>query len=146
MSRPETNPTDRLQAYRAAVKNAIPETIEKPYFQQNYNEVVELLQHKLLNFIRLNPRLRENIGNKRRFLENTPQAIVINLIEFSEAYRQRFITDDFEGYCQKFTVLLKPVLLDFINEVHFGGYAFRCRFHFQGKIFENTVTVLAAQE
>ena len=146
MSRPETNPTDRLQAYRAAVKNAIPEPIVKPYFQQNYNEVVELLQHKLLNFIRLNPRLRENIGNKGRFLENTPHAIVINLTEFSEAYRQRFIADNFDSYCQKFADLLQPVLLDFINEIHYSGYPFRFRFHLQGKILEKIIIVLAAQE
>jgi len=68
---------------------------------------VDFLNEKILNYIRLNPRLRNNIYNRKRFVENKADGIYINLIEFNEGYRAKFIQPDFEGYCLKFMELLK---------------------------------------
>lgn len=111
-------------------------------FQQNYRDVVDLLQQKLLNFIRLNARLRRNVVNRQRFVENTFESISFNFSEFKEPYKAKFLDPDFEKYCEGFVELFRPMLLDFIKETKFGGYAFTFEIRYQGKKYEKTISVL----
>lgn len=105
-------------------------------FHPEYNDVVDLLNQKLLNYVRLNAKLRQSMFSRHRFIENTERAIVINLVELNEAYRARFIEPDFEEYCRKFVVLLKPLLLEFLAEIKFSGYTFKFKFWLNGKDYE----------
>ncbi|TDQ06188.1 hypothetical protein [Pedobacter metabolipauper] len=116
------------------------------YFENDYRDVVKLLEEKLHNYIRLNSRLRSHIGNRRRFLENKHDAIHINLIEFSERYRVKFIDPNFEGYCLKFMELLRPVLLDFVKEIGYNARGFTYHFRLGPKLFERNQTVILLKE
>ena len=115
-------------------------------FQQNYRDVVDLLQEKLLNFIRLNVKLRRNVMNRKRFVENTFESISFNFSEFKDAYKAKFLDSDFDTYCEGFVELFRPLLLDFLKEIRFGGYAFRFEIRYQGKKFEKTISVLNKEE
>jgi len=115
-------------------------------FQQNYRDVVELLQQKLLNFLRLNDKLRRNVVNRKRFIENTFESISFNFSEFKEAYKAKFLDPDFEKYCEGFIELFRPLLLDFLKEIQFGGYAFTFEIRYQGRKFEKTISVLNKDE
>mgnify|MGYP006951081899 CR=1 FL=1 len=74
-------------------------------FQQNYRDVVELLQQKILNFVRLNDKLRRNVVNRKSLVENTFESISFNFSEFKEAYQAKFLDPDFEKYCEGFILL-----------------------------------------
>lgn len=136
MSRPDRGPTALQLAYQQHLKNYKPPPAEKPYFQQDYRDVVKFLEEKILNFIRLNPRLRDNIRNRKRFVENKADGIYINFIEFNQGYRAKFIQPDFEVYCMKFIELLKPLLKDFTNEIGFSYCGFTFKFRLEGKTLE----------
>jgi len=142
MPRPSRGPSERLLMYRESLRNPTKPADEKPYFQQNYADVFKLLDEKMLNYIRLNPRLRDNLRSRRRFIANTETMVVFNFIEFSERYRAKFIDKDFEGYCLKFMEQFYPLLLDFLKEVQFGGHDFRFRFRYNEKVFEKGKTIL----
>ena len=115
-------------------------------FQQNYRDVIELLQQKLLNFIRLNYKLRKNIVNRKRFVVNTFESISFNFSEFNDSYKAKFLEPDFERYCEGFVELFRPMLLDFLKEIRFGGYAFTFEIRYEGKKFEKTISVLNKKE
>lgn len=108
----------------------------------DYRDTVDLLQYKLINYIRLNQPLNNNIRYKTRFVNNTEQAIQFNFIEFSEAYRAKYIAPDFEGYCKKFIEFIKPLLLNFLMEIRYGGHGFRVIIRLGGNEFEKRLTVL----
>lgn len=115
---------------------------EKPHWNNEYRDTIRLLEQKLHNAVRLNERLRNNISSRDRFLEVNVSEIIVNLTEFKEAYRIRFIHPDVEGYCSKFIQVFVPVLRDFLREIHYGGYGFKFKFKLEGKIFEIITTVL----
>lgn len=118
-------------------------TSEGYYWQLEYCDTVKLLEQKILLFIRRNEKLRNNIRDKSRFVNNTVDALEINLMEFSEAYRQRFIALDMEAYVMRFIDLLIPVIKDFLKEIGFGAFSFRFVFRFGGKVIEKYKSVLA---
>jgi len=111
-------------------------TLEGYLWQLEYRDTVRLLQEKLLLFIRLNEKLRNNIGNPSRFVNNSAEAIEFNFIEFSEAYRLKFIEPDFEKYCMRLMELLEPVLTGFVKEIGYGAHGFRFRFRYGGQVLE----------
>lgn len=111
-------------------------------WQLDYRDTIRLLQEKLVMFVRLNGKLRNNIINKTQFFNNTVESIEINLMEFSEAYRSKFIDGDMDEYCLKFMELLRPVLIDFVKEIGFDAYAFRFRFRYGKKVFEKQKNIL----
>ncbi|MNY29269.1 hypothetical protein D3C86_1633000 [compost metagenome] len=117
-------------------------TPEGYYWQLEYRDTVKLLQEKILLFLRLNDKLRNNIRDKNRFINNTPEAIEINLMEFSEAYRQKFIEPDLEVYILRFIDLLVPVLKGFLKEVGYDAYSFKFVFRCKGKIIEKYKSIL----
>ncbi|TCC96497.1 hypothetical protein [Pedobacter hiemivivus] len=96
--------------------------------QLEYRDTVKLLQEKLVLFLRLNEKLRNNIADKHRFVNNTAEAIEFNLMQFSEAYREKFILPDMEGYCLRFIELINPVLIGFVKEIGFDAQGFSLRF------------------
>lgn len=118
-------------------------TSEGYYWQLEYRDTVKLLQEKILLFLRLNDKLRNNIRDKNRFINNTPEAIEINLMEFSEAYRQKFIEPDVEVYILRFIDLLVPVLKGFLEEVGYDAYSFKFVFRCGGKVIEKYKSILA---
>lgn len=111
-------------------------TPEGYLWQLEYRDTVRLLQEKLLLFIRLNEKLRNNIGNPGRFVSNSVEAIEFNFIEFSEGYRLKFIEPDFENYCMRLMELLEPVLTGFVKEIGYGAHGFRFRFRYGGHVLE----------
>ncbi|KIO75421.1 hypothetical protein TH53_20835 [Pedobacter lusitanus] len=139
MARPDRRPSEMMLNYQYA-KNSPVREVDKPYFQYQYSEVTELLKQKIMNFIMLNSKLRENISSRHRFIEVTPQAVIFNLIEFSTVYRKRFIDDDFENYCEMFIELIKPVMISFLKEVQFYGFGFHYHFRLPGKSFDKIKT------
>jgi len=108
----------------------------------DYRDTVDLLQHKLINYIRLNQPLNNNIRYKARFVINSAQGILFNFVEFSDAYKAKYISPDFEGYCKKFIEFLKPLLVDFLQEIRYGGHTFKVTIRFGGDKFEKIFTVL----
>lgn len=113
----------------------------------DYSDVVELLQHKIITYIRLNPSLNKHVRYKKRFIENTVEAISFNFHEFSDAYQAAHINPDFEDYCNMFIEkIVRPVLIDFVREVNYGGYGFRVRIKYQGDKFEKGFTVFNKKE
>ena len=139
MSRPERGYRTEIFSDRTRyVKNIQ----EKPYWENDFRDAITLLEQKLLNFIRLNTRLRENIGRRDRFLQVKDSTIHINLIEFKEAYLMRFVNPDFEKYCNNFIALLEPVLADFLKEIQYGGHGFAFHFRLQGQEYKKGKTVL----
>jgi hypothetical protein len=116
------------------------------YYTQYYSDVVKLLQEKMRNNIRLNPRLRKHIGSKNKFVSVDEQEILFNFMEYSEAYLQKFVLPDFEKYCLKFMESFVPLLLEFLQEIHFSGYCFSFRFIYQKKTFSKSTTVLVKLE
>lgn len=60
----------------------------------DYSDVVELLQQKIITYIRLNPSLNKHVRYKSRFVENKPQAIEFNFHEFSDTYQAAHIAPD----------------------------------------------------
>lgn len=142
MGRPDRGTDERRGTFQQYNSNYRPLPVQKPYFEQDYRDVVNLLNEKILNFIRLNPKLRSHIFNRKRFVENKADGIYFNLIEFSEAYRAKFIEPDFEGYCLKFMGLLKPLLLDFTREIGFNGNVYRYYFRLGGRTFDKGQNIM----
>jgi len=105
-----------------------------------------LLEQKLLNYIRLNERLRENINNLARFLQVTEREISFNLTEFKEGYQFKFIIPDFDAYCAKFTELFTPVLTDFLKEIQYSGYSFNFNLRLGRNTFEKRKSILINQD
>lgn len=141
MSRPHRE--HRSEIFTDAVRNA---SVAKPidtYWFNSYKDCVKLGEELILNHIRMNPRLRNNIYNRKRFVENKEDGIYFNLIEFSEAYRAKFINSDFDEYCLKFMELFKPLLGDFVSKMGYGAHAFKFVFRLDGRVFEKSITVFA---
>jgi hypothetical protein len=115
-------------------------------WQLEYRDTVKLLQEKLVLFLRLNEKLRNNIADKHRFVNNTVEAIEFNLMQFSEAYREKFIVPDMEGYCLRFIELINPVLIDFVKEIGFDAQGFRLRFRYGSQVIEKSKTILIVAE
>ena len=113
-------------------------TFEGYPWKLEYRDTVNLLQEKLVLFLTLNEKLRNNIAEKYHFVNNTVEAIEINLMQFSEAYRRKFILPDMEAYCLRFIDLVTPVLLGFVKEIGFGAMSFRFRFRYGNRMFEGT--------
>ena len=107
-----------------------------------YRHTLELLQHKLIMKFRLNEKLNENIYYKSKFIDNTERGIIFNLAELSELYLLINVEPDFEKYCLSFIEFIKPVLLDFLSEVNYGGITFRTIFRYKGEKWEKVFTVL----
>jgi len=107
----------------------------------DYSDVIELLQHKIVTYIKLNPNLNFNIPSKTKFVDNTDAAIIFNFYEFKEPYRMKFIHGSFEDYSLKFIDFLKPVLVDFLKEVKYDHYDFTIVIRHEGEIFQRIVTV-----
>jgi hypothetical protein len=114
-------------------------TPEGYLWQLEYRDTVRLLQEKL------NEKLRNNVRDKIRFVNNTPEAIEINLMEFSESYRGRFIVPDVEAYVPRFMELLVPVLTGFVKEIGYGAYSFKFIFRHEGKVFEKHKSILGIE-
>lgn len=112
----------------------------------DYRDTLELLQWKLITFIRLNPSLNANIVYKTRFVDVTEPAIIFNCYEFKEGYQLRFIEPDFEKYCIEFIKVIKPVLLDFLKEVRYGGLAFTVIIKYKSENYSKTFTVFNKSE
>ncbi|WP_316820856.1 hypothetical protein [Pedobacter gandavensis] len=108
----------------------------------DYRETVDLLQWKLITFIRLNYALTSNIHYKGRFVNTTENAVIFNFIEFTEAYRAKYIDPDIEGYQLKFIEFIKPVFYDFIKEIRYGGHGFLIKIRYKAETFEKRFTVL----
>lgn len=56
-------------------------TNEGYYWQLEYRDTVKLLQEKLVLFLKMNERLRNNIADKHKFVNNTMDAIEFNFAE-----------------------------------------------------------------
>ena len=108
----------------------------------NYCDTLELLQWKLITFIRLNASLNSNIIYKTRFVDVTEYAINFNCYQFKEAYQIKFIEPDFEQYCIRFIKVIRPVLLDFLREIHYGGHTFRVIIKYKSENYSKTFSVL----
>lgn len=108
----------------------------------DYRDTVDLLQWKLITFIRLNYPLTSNIIYKSKFVNVTETAVVFNFIEFSEAYRAKYIDPDIEGYQLRFIEFIKPVFYDFIKEIRYGGQGFLVRIRYKGDTLEKRFTIL----
>ena len=128
------------QAYEQ-YRNYRPPMPETPW-ENDFREVTLFLEQKLMNFIRLNPRLRENIVRRSRFLKVKDSEIHIDLAEFNFDYQTKFILADFEKYCNSFVALLEPVLADFLNEIQYGGHGFVFQFRLGGHDYTKRKTVL----
>jgi len=109
-----------------------------------YRDTVRLLQEKLWLFVRVNPKLRDNIRDINRFITNTAGAIEIDLSEFSEAYQQKFIFPDLQQYCLRFIELVSPVLAMFVKEIGYGAYGFQFQFRYHKQVLALEKTVFAA--
>jgi len=142
MSRPPRE--YRSEIFTDAARNTPAAKPITAYWGNQYEDCVLLGQELILNHIRMNARLRTNIYNRRRFVENKADGIYFNLIEFSEGYRAKFIQRDFEGYCLKFMESFRPVLGDFVKLIGYGAHAFRFVFRLEGRVFEKSITVFAA--
>lgn len=112
----------------------------------DYRDTVDLLQYKIITYIRLNYALNANITYKTRFVDVTEQAINFNFYEFREAYQVKFIEPDFEGYAIRFIEFLKPVLYAFIKEVNYGGYTFRVTMRFGAEKYVKIFSILNKNE
>lgn len=128
------------------MKKRLRYTADGYLWQLEYRDTIKLLQEKIVLFLRLNEKLRNNIANKHRFVNNTVEAIEINLLEFSEAYRNKFIDPDMERYCLSFIELIAPVLIGFLNEVGYGALAFTFRFRYGTRKFEKIKTIMVQGE
>lgn len=117
----------------------------KPLWQNEFHYVTKLLEQKLLNYIRLNERLRDNINNLSRFLQVTEKEISFNLTEFKDGYQFKFIIPDFETYCAKFIELFTPVLTDFLKEIKYSGYGFTFKLRLGGNTFEKRKSIMINQ-
>ena len=121
-------------------------TFEEYPWKLEYRDTVNLLQEKLVLFLRRNEKLRNNIAEKYHFVNNTVEAIEINLMQFSKAYRRKFILPDMESYCLRFIELIIPVLIGFVKEIGFGAMSFRFRFRYGNRMFERNKTILTIAE
>lgn len=108
----------------------------------NYRDTVELLQWKLITYIRLNQALDTNILYKTRFVSVTERVIMFNFIEFREAYKQKFIDPEFQSYCDRLNDFFRPVLLDFLKEIQYGGHTFHIVMKYKNDTWEKVFTVL----
>ncbi|WP_288879241.1 hypothetical protein [Pedobacter panaciterrae] len=108
-----------------------------------YRDTVRLLQEKLWLFVRVNPKLRDNVRDINRFMTNTAEAIEIDLSEFSDVYQQKFIQVDPDRYCLNFIELLCPVLGAFVKEVGYVAHGFKFCFRYDKKVLEVERTVFA---
>lgn len=113
----------------------------KPYWENEYRFVIKLLEQKLLNFIRMNERLRENINYLSRFLSVTETEMIFNLNDFKDSYKFKFIKPDAEGYCAKFIEIFRPVLQDFLREIGYNAYGFRFKLRMDGNDWEKSMLV-----
>lgn len=143
MSRPDRGYKSEIFTDQPRYTQSIP---EKPYWQNEFRFVTKLLEQKLLNFIRLNERLRENIHNLTRFVQVSENEISFNLVEFKDDYQLRFIIVDFDAYCKKFIEIFTTLLIDFLKEIRYGAYTFAFKFRLGGNTFEKAKTVLVQRD
>lgn len=54
--------------------------------------------------------------------------ICFNLSNFSKAYREKFILNNFELYCTQLFLAVKPQILVFLKNEGFRSYDFQCVF------------------
>jgi hypothetical protein len=139
MPRPDRGYRSEISTDQPRYTQSVP---EKLYWQNEFRFVTRLLEQKLLNFIRLNERLRENIPNLTRFVQVSESEISFNLVEFKENYQLRFIIVDFETYCKKFLEIFTPLLTDFLKEIRYGAYTFTFKLRLGSNTFEKIKTVL----
>lgn len=125
------------------MKNTVDLPPNRPWNLQ-YRDTVRLLQEKLWLFVRVNAKLRDNIRDIHRFVNNTENAIEIDLAEFSEAYQQKFISPDLQQYCLRFIELVSPVLAIFVKEIGYGAYGFKFQFRYHKQVLDLEKTVFAA--
>jgi len=109
----------------------------------DYRETVDLLQCKLIMYIRLNASLNRHIRYKTRFVISSEKTIQFNFIEFSEAYRAKHIDGKLEDFSLSFIEFIKPVLKDFIREINYGGYHFRVVIRYNAETFEKVFSILS---
>lgn len=109
----------------------------------DYRETIDLLQCKLIMYIRTNASLNRHIRYKTRFVICSEKTIQFNFIEFSEAYRAKHIDGKLEAYSIAFIEFLKPLFKDFIREVHYGGYHFRVVVRYNAETFEKVFSILS---
>lgn len=128
------------QRNRNAPKVARVLTLREPW-KNEYKETTTLLEAKLLNHVRLNSRIRDNLGSYVRLLWVTEKEISVNLNEFTRSYQKKFIEKDFESYCIGFIQQLDPLLQDFLAEIQFDVHFFRFRFSFYDREFEKLIKV-----
>lgn len=119
------------------------ESTNKPYWENEYRFVTKLLEQKLLNFIRLNERLRTNIVYLARFVNVTETDIIFNLTDFNDGYKFKFIMPDFDGYCAKFIEIFIPVLQDFLKEIGYNAHGFSFKLRMDGNDWQGRKTVFA---
>ncbi|WEK20403.1 MAG: hypothetical protein P0Y49_04530 [Candidatus Pedobacter colombiensis] len=115
-------------------------------WQLEYRDTLKLLEEKIILFLRLNEKLRNNIQNKSRFVSNKVEFVEFNLLEFAEGYRAKFIDPDMEKYCLRFMELLKPVLTGFVKEIGYSANSFRFRFRYGGRVFEKGMGITIPKE
>ncbi|SMC44253.1 hypothetical protein [Pedobacter africanus] len=120
-------------------------TSERPYWQNDYNDVTALLHEKLQNFIRLNARLRENIDRKSKFLQIRNSEIYINLNELKPQYQFKFIIVDFQKYCDNFIAVLEPVFASFLSEIQHDAHSFIFKFSLGPDNCVKYKTIMAAR-
>ena len=109
-----------------------------------YRDTVRLLHEKLVLFVRVNAKLRDNIRDIHRFVNNTAMGIEIDLMEFSKTYQERFIVQHLEQFCLRFIDLVYQVLSVFVEEIGYGAYGFKFYFRFQKQELMLNKTVFAA--
>lgn len=112
----------------------------------DYRYAIELLQQKLIVFIRLNEKMNPYVGSKVRFIDVTESTVLFNFMEFTDGYRARFIEPDFEDYCFRFLELIKPVFQDFTREIKYGGQGYRVKIRLKDQEFEKLFTILNNKE
>ena len=143
MPGPERKPSEMFLAYQESLRNSIKREPEKTYRNSSYRDTIKLLEEKILNFIRLNDKLKSHINNRRRFVRVTVSSIEFNLTEFSDGYKTKFIANSFEDYSRKFISLLLPLLIDFTREIGCGGFSYSFRFKFYDQLYQKTKMVIA---
>lgn len=136
----------RSEFFPAGANHVSPRPPVIEHWSNEYRETVVLLEERLINLIRMNPKLRKNIFNRRRFLINKTDGIYINLIEFNEGYRTKFILPDFEKYCTTFMEVFKDLLVDFLKEIGYAAYTFRFKFKLEGRLFEKSMNLFVEDE
>lgn len=143
---PQTRSLHQSEAYKAAKEAVSLEHYAPEYWVNDYNDCVQLGEELILNYLRMNARLRKHVSNFRSLLKNKEDGIYINLMEFNPMYRQKFILPDLGAYCLKFMESLTPVLEDFIKIIGHGAHGFKFTFRMEELVFEECLTVFRVTE